>query len=251
MYAKSRFILAATLLLSLPAGCASFVSEGLGDTGSTSDSESGDGWESGSVGTDSVTESESESGSSSDMGSSSGDGDGDSDSIGTSASTGDGDGDGDGDSTSSSTAGDGDGDGDGGTGETRFPGDYCDPFLDTCLDQGGDYECSLDQEWLGGSDYETVFTCSVLNNSNPTPDPGGYGDTCMNDHSGCQTGYLCTASTVAWPNMECGGGIGQCCAGICFLGDMCANGPCNIQYWQAGLADYLDPYTGIGYCPGI
>jgi hypothetical protein len=127
----------------------------------------------------------------------------------------------------------------------RFPGDLCDPFIDTCVDAGNDYECSLDYQMVG-SEYETVFKCNVLNNSNP----GDYGDLCVWGHEGCKTGSYCTSAELAWPNEQCGGGFQSCCATLCKFNEMCPNGPCHVTDWQADLGDYLDQYTGIGYCPG-
>lgn len=176
-----------------------------------------------------------------------GDGDGDGESSG----DGDGDGeetssgDGDGDSTSS---GDGDGDGDTGMmGGDKFPGDLCDPFIgDTCVDAGGDFECIFKGEFVEGSstDIEYVFKCELLD----TFENGEQGEDCYYSHHSCRTGMYC-ASPSAFAG-ECTGP--GCCTGICTFGDVCGNGmECEVTAWQAFLADYLDIYTGIGYCPEV
>lgn len=177
-----------------------------------------------------------------------GDGDGDGESSG----DGDGDGeetssgDGDGDSTSS-----GDGDGDTGmTGEEKFPFDLCDPFIgDTCLDTDMDYECIFKGEFVEGNpgDIEYVFRCEPLN----TDWDGQYGDPCLYQHYSCRAGMYC-ASESAFENGNCSGTGFSCCTDICTFGDVCGNGmECEVTAWQAFLADYLDIYTGIGYCPEV
>jgi len=259
MHGKTaKNLLLTALAVCLPVGCASNIEEAM----ETSDGESfdvgtGDGaddWADGE--TDGSGSSDSSSAtSSSDDESTSGDGDSGSVSTGTETmgdESGDGDSDsnGDGDGSSETTPGDGDGDGDGdstgGSGEDRYPGDLCDPFLDACLDiQGNDYECTLDQE-LGGMGWETVFKCNL---SQYGLYNGEEGDVCTWGHESCQTGLYCVGGQEAWPNGSCGNGTQQCCAQVCSLnGGECGNSECYIGHWQEDLAGYLDGYVGIGFC---
>ena len=235
-----------------PAACASEPAfEAYSETGSGTDSQSGDDGD--DMGSDGVFDSSSESGDSGmlfDVGMATSDTDGDQSESGDSSGdvdAGDGDGD-DGvdDSTSTdSTTGDGDGDGDGGM--DKFPGDLCDPFIDNCIDVDGvENVCSLDNDWLGGDVYEYNFKCLGFYGQNGST--GTSGETCDSINNRCQDGFYCAAGGSLDEGL-CSQ-FGTCCATLCAYGDICAGGEeCAVQHFQSMLTDYLDVYTGIGFCP--
>lgn len=181
--------------------------------------------------------------------------------TGTAPETGDGDGDGDG---GSGATGDGDGDGDGDEGDGDgdepdlpeeldmgvevpdpiFPGDDCDPFVDECLDNGGDFECQQDVRFDDQNQPEVYFRCAELNLD---WGDGMYGASCSQDPYGqCTTGFWCRSEGQFPPN-TCAGAA--CCIELCHFGQACGNQECVIDVWQVTLADYLDGYDGIGHCP--
>ena len=130
-------------------------------------------------------------------------------------------------------------------GEEKFPGDWCDPFIDWCADVGSDYECIKDAHMLPNYEYETIFTCKLFND---IQGDGTYEDPCnLYNYEQCRTGFLCT-STASNPDMNCA--TSACCTYLCKYQEICSDGQeCEPMVWQADLADYLDPYVAIGYCP--
>lgn len=229
-----------------PAACASETGSESG-VGTDTDSQSGgDGDDVGSGSSDSGSESGVSTGSAGDGDGSGGSevtedgtetmaGDGDGDSNSNTSSGGDGDGD-----------GTGDGDGDGAPGSDKFPGDLCDPFIDTCISfEGNDYVCALDNDWLGGDEYEYNFKCMLFLD---LAGPGTSGSMCNSSSNECQTGYYCAGDWALDPG-TCEG-FGKCCATLCVYEDTCGGGEeCAVKHFQATLTDYLDVYTGIGFCP--
>ena len=206
-----------------------------GDIDSTDSSTMADGEESGDV--------DSTGGDSSTSAETTGDGDSESDS-----STGDGDGDlstsstadtGDDSSTDSTSTGDGDGDGDPGT--DKYPGELCDPFIDTCVDYlGDDYVCFFN---AGQDEYN--FKCLPFSDQ--------YGDGFAGSQCGytgfgtCQDDFYC-APYETWPPGACI--YGECCSPLCVYGEICGDGSeCLVTHFADELTDYLDVYIGIGYCP--
>ncbi len=235
-----------------PAACASEPAfEAYSETGSGTDSQSGDdGDDMGGGGSDDSSSQSGDGGMPFDLGMDDGDTDGDQSESGDTSGDGDaGDGDGDDDGLSStstdSTTGDGDGDGDGGM--DKFPGDLCDPFIDTCIDFNDlDYVCALDNDWLGGDVYEYNFKCMAFYGQNGST--GMTGEICNSVSNECQTGYYCAGDWALDPG-TCEG-FGKCCATLCAYGDICPGGEeCAVQHFQSMLTDYLDVYTGIGFCP--
>ena len=221
---------AAVALTLSPAACASETGSESG-VGTDTDSQSGgDGDDVGSGSSDSGSESGVSTGSA-------GDGDGSDGSEvtedGTETMAGDGD-------------GTGDGDGDGAPGPDKFPGDLCDPFIDTCISfEGNDYVCALDNDWLGGDEYEYNFKCMLFSD---LAGPGTSGSMCNSSSNECQTGYYCAGDWALDPG-TCAT-PGKCCATLCSYGETCGGGEeCAVQHFQATLTDYLDIYTGIGFCP--
>lgn len=131
-------------------------------------------------------------------------------------------------------------------GQMLFPGDDCDPFIDTCLDVNDqDYECQLGYQWLGGNEYEWLFQCQWFKDD--FGDGTELANCSPNADTNCSTGYWCK-----WKSEFAEGHCphAKCCTAICTFGDQCAGGgECEIDFWQAQLADYLDQYTGLGICP--
>lgn len=241
--------LALVVLALSPAACASEPAfEAYSETGSGTDSQSGDDGD--DMGSDGVFDSSSESGDGGmplDIGmadgdeSESGDASGDGD-------AGDGDGDDDGLSSASTDSTTGDGDGDGDSGMDKFPGDLCDPFIDTCLDiDGDDYVCAFDNDWLGGNEYEWNFKCQFFWTQENSA--GMTGDLCNDGANQCQTGYYCASGSQLDEGI-CASPWVECCASLCAYGDVCGGGEeCSVTHFQSDLTDYLDIYTGIGFCP--
>jgi len=130
-------------------------------------------------------------------------------------------------------------------GEEKFPGDWCDPFVDWCADIGDDYECMYDSYMLPNYEYESIFTCQHFND---IQGDGTYEDMCnLYPYEQCRTGFLCI-STAADPNLNCA--TSACCVYLCKYQEICLDGQeCEPMIWQADLADYLDSYVAIGYCP--
>ncbi len=69
--------------------------------------------------------------------------------------------------------------------------------------------------------------------------PGSGIDTCQDD-------FYC-ASYEAWPPGACSGA--ECCSPLCVYGEICGDGSeCMVTHFAFALTDYLDIYTGIGFC---
>ena len=163
--------------------------------------------------------------------------------------------------TDTGSTGDGDGDGDmdlppedkmdlgapdvGDGGEDKFPGDDCDPFIDECLDQGGDFECQQNLRLNDQNQSEVYFECTELNMD---WGDGMYASQChIKPYEQCTTGFWCRSEN-AFPANTCAGPA--CCIELCYFGQDCGGGDeCVVDVWQADLADYLDQYDGIGHCP--
>ena len=136
-----------------------------------------------------------------------------------------------------------DGDGDAGMGKSRA--ELCDPWIDTCTDTDYDYECKISSELIG-SDYEYNFTCRIFVDTLGDGLSGSPCSSAIGDQF-CKQGFICSEAS-AMPSESCESE--RCCAPICASGDICSDGSeCNVQYWEPELADYLDVYTGIGFCP--
>ncbi len=244
---------AAIIALALsPAACASGPGSEAGVGTGTDDESAGDGDDVGSGGSiDSSSESTASGNSSVTMGSGAGDGDGtgQSTTMGDGDEAGDGDSSGDGDSTSNSATGDGDagdGDGDGAPGSDKFPGDLCDPFIDTCIDfEGTDYVCAFNYDEPSIGVYEYNFRCKPFWDQQGD---GLAGSNCTGDtfaHYMCQNEFYCAPAELLTEG-DC---IYECCSPLCVYGDVCSDGSeCFVTYVADQLTDYLDIYTGIGFC---
>jgi len=160
--------------------------------------------------------------------------------------------------------GDGDGDGDGGAADLPeekmdlggaedmgveepdpiFPGDDCDPFVDECLDNGGDFECQQNLRFDDQNQPEVYFQCTELNMD---WGDGMYASQChIAPYEQCTTGFWCR-SEGHFPANTCAGPA--CCIELCYFGQDCGGQECVVDVWQADLSDYLDGYDGIGHCP--
>ena len=179
------------------------------------------------------------------------------------ATTGDGDdssdsstGDGDGDLSTSSSTGDGDGDssttdssstGDGDAGIDQYPGELCDPFIDTCVDYLGDnYVCGLDTDFIDGQN-EYNFKCYLRTE---VYGDGFAGSQCVETvvvNNTCQDDFYCAPYEEVWPPGACS--YDECCSPLCVYGEICGDGSeCLVTHFADELTDYLDVYIGIGYC---
>lgn len=236
---------ATSLLILLPLACASDDLGAATETGDSTSSGTTQGGEtSGETTASSSTVSSGES-TSSHSGSSSGSEDGSTSTSATDSTTGSTSSDSSGsDSSSSSSTTTG-------GGQMLFPGDPCDPFVDTCLDVNNtDYECHRAMVHLGNNVWEHYFECMEFEPL--ANEDGELYAVCGNvvwEPVSCRTGHWCTpavfldeANCAHTPN-------NSCCAPVCAWGDICGNGQeCQVVFWQADLADYLDIYNGIGYC---
>ena len=151
-----------------------------------------------------------------------------------------------GNDTGSTTGGPDLGGGETGGGQQINPGDDCDPFVDECLDQGGDYECQSNLRFNQQENKsEVYFKCTELDDS---LGDGMYASAChIKPYEQCTQGFWCKSAGF-FPQNTCQ--TQACCIELCYDGQDCGgNDVCNTTVWAADLADYLDMYGGIGNCP--
>ena len=142
-----------------------------------------------------------------------------------------------------STSGDSTGGTTGGVGGQKFPGDPCDPFIDECVDAGGNYECHWDYQVNQNMEVDVYFQCAEINE---TLGNGTYGEQCGVYQYECVTGLGCSQA-VNFPAGDCD--HANCCRELCVYEEDCGAGKeCAVFWWQSDLSDYLDPYIGIGQC---